>query len=82
MINKELEKIIISSTYGMPDERRNYTLSIINTLKTIDLYIQTIDTSKLNEIKSKNILSYVYDVILTLDEFVDKLENIKDSPNE
>ena len=78
----ELEKIILSSTYGVTDEKRNYLLSIINTLKTIDLYIQTIDTSKLNEIKSKHILSYVYDVILTLDEFVDKLENIKDLPNE
>lgn len=47
---------------------------IINNLKYMNNYFISIDTSKLNNEDKKQILSYVYDVIITLDKLVDELE--------
>lgn len=47
---------------------------IINNLKYMNNYFISIDTSKLNNEDKKLILSYVYDLIITLDDLVNELE--------
>ena len=74
-----IEKINKFSSYGLVLTDRD---RIINALINFIYKIKLIKTDELSKEDKKQILSYVYDVILTLDEFVDKLENIKDSPNE
>lgn len=74
-----MKKINKSSTYGLVRKEKIYA---INLLKCINYEIISINTDKLTEEESKEVLSYVYDLIITLDKLVDKLENIKDSPNE
>ena len=54
--------------------------SIITDLRIINYAIKSIKTDELSKEDKKQILSYVYDVIITLDELVNELE--KDSPNE
>lgn len=75
--NKELEKINQLSSYGLifTDKDR-----IINTLINFNYKITLINTNELSKEDKKQILSYVYDVIITLDDLVNELE--KDSPNE
>ena len=78
MNSKEtLEKINQLSSYGLifTDKDR-----IINTLINFNYKITLINTDELTKDDKKQILSYVYDVIITLDELVNELE--KDSPNE
>lgn len=53
---------------------------VINILKNMNYYIKLFDINNLNKEERKEILSYVYDVIITLDELVNELE--KDSSNE
>lgn len=74
--NKELEKIMNSSTYGL----RVVKYFIIGHLKYITYYLKSIKTEELTKEERKEILSYVYDLIITLDDLVNELE--KDSPNE
>ena len=76
MTNKELEKIMNSSTYGL----RVVKYFIIGHLKYITYYLKSIKTDELSKEDKKQILSYVYDVIITFDDLVNELE--KDSPNE
>ncbi len=83
--NKELEKIMNSSTYGL----RVVKYFIIGHLKYITYYLKSIKTEELTKEEKKEILSYVYDLIITLDDLVNELEKdnqneiiIKDSPNE
>ena len=54
--------------------------SIITDLRIINYAIKSIKTDELSKEDKKQILSYVYDVIITLDDLVNELE--KDSPNE
>ena len=78
MNSKEtLEKINKLSSYGLifTDKVR-----IINTLINFNYKITLINTDELTKDDKKQILSYVYDVIITLDELVNELE--KDTPNE
>ena len=74
---KSLEKIKQLSSYGLvvTDKDR-----IINTLRNFIFKIKSINTDELSKEDKKQILSYVYDVIITLDDLVNELE--KDSPNE
>ena len=76
MTTKELEKIMNSSTYGLIVEK----YYIIGHLKYITYYLKSIKTDDLSKEDKKQILSYVYDLIITLDDLVNELE--KDSPNE
>ena len=76
MTEEELEKIMNSSTY----ELRVVKYFIIGHLKYITYYLKSIKTDELSKEDKKQILSYVYDVIITLDDLVNELE--KDSPNE
>lgn len=76
MENKELEKIMNSSTY----ELRVVKYFIIGHLKYITYYLKSIKTEELTKEERKEILSYVYDLIITLDDLVNKLE--KDTQNE
>lgn len=76
MTNKELEEIMNSSTYGL----RVVKYFIIGHLKYISYYLKSIKTDELSKDDKKEILSYVYDLIITLDDLVNELE--KDSPNE
>ena len=78
MNSKEiLEKINKLSSYGLifTDKVR-----IINTLINFNYKITLINTDELTKDDKKQILSYVYDVIITLDELVNELE--KDNQNE
>ena len=75
--NKELEKINQLSSYGLIF---NDKVRIINTLINFNYKITLINTNELSKEDKKQILSYVYDVIITLDDLVNELE--KDSPNE
>ena len=78
MNSKEtLEKINQLSSYGLifTDKDR-----IINTLINFNYKITLINTDELSKEDKKQILSYVYDVIITLDDLVNELE--KDSSNE
>ena len=78
MNSKEtLEKINKLSSYGLifTDKDR-----IINTLINFNYKITLINTDELSKEDKKQILSYVYDVIITLDELVNELE--KDNQNE
>ena len=82
MNNKDLETMRIEkinqlSSYGLvfTDKDR-----IINTLINFNYKITLINTDELSKEDKKQILSYVYDVIITLDDLVNELE--KDSPNE
>ena len=78
MNSKEtLEKINKLLSYGLifTDKDR-----IINTLINFNYKITLINTDELSKEDKKQILSYVYDVIITLDDLVNELE--KDSPNE
>ena len=78
MNSKEtLEKINQLSSYGLilTDKDR-----IINTLINFNYKITLINTDELTKDDKKQILSYVYDVIITLDELVNELE--KDNQNE
>lgn len=78
MNSKEtLEKINKLLSYGLifTDKDR-----IINTLINFNYKITLINTDELSKEDKKQILSYVYDLIITLDDFVNELE--KDSPNE
>ena len=78
MNSKEiLEKINKLSSYGLifTDKDR-----IINTLINFNYKITLINTDELTKDDKKQILSYVYDVIITLDDLVNELE--KESPNE
>lgn len=72
-----LEKINKLSSYGLvfTDKDR-----IINTLINFNYKITLINTDELSKEDKKQILSYVYDLIITLDDLVNELE--KDSPNE
>ena len=76
MTTKELEKIMNSSTYGLSAEK----YFIIGHLKYMTHYLKSIKTDELSKEDKKQILSYVYDLIITLDDLVNELE--KDSPNE
>lgn len=85
MTTKELEKIMNSSTYGLSAEK----YFIIGHLKYINYYLKSLINHKLTKEERKEILSYVYDLIITLDDLVNELEKdnqneiiIKDSPNE
>lgn len=78
MNSKEiLEKINKLSSYGLifTDKDR-----IINTLINFNYKITLINTDELTKDDKKQILSYVYDVIITLDDLVNELE--KDNQNE
>ena len=48
--------------------------SIITDLKIINYAIKSIKTEELTKEDRKQILSYVYDVIITLDDLVNELE--------
>ena len=81
-----IEKINKLSSYGLvfTDKDR-----IINTLINFNYKITLINTDDLSKEDKKQILSYVYDLIITLDDLVNELEKdnqneiiIKDSPNE
>ncbi len=83
---KSLEKIKQLSSYGLVFTDRD---RIINTLINFNYKITLINTDELSKEDKKQILSYVYDVIITLDDLVNELEKdnqneiiIKDSPNE
>lgn len=78
-IKDSMKKINKSSTYGLVRKEKIYA---INLLKCINYEIISINTDKLTEEESKEVLSYVYDLILTLDKLVGKLENIKYTNNE
>ena len=78
MNSKEtLEKINKLLSYGLIF---NDKVRIINTLINFNYKITLINTDELTKDDKKQILSYVYDVIITLDDLVNELE--KDSPNE
>ena len=78
MNSKEtLEKINKLLSYGLIF---NDKVRIINTLINFNYKITLINTDELSKEDKKQILSYVYDVIITLDNLVNELE--KDSPNE
>ena len=78
MNSKEtLEKINKLSSYGLIF---NDKVRIINTLINFNYKITLINTDELTKDDKKQILSYVYDVIITLDDLVNELE--KDSSNE
>ena len=53
---------------------------IINILKNMNYYINLFDMSNLTKEDKKQVLSYVYDLIITLDDLVNELE--KDNENE
>ena len=74
---KSLEKIKQFSSYGLvfTDKDR-----IINTLINFNYKITLINTDELSKEDKKQILSYVYDVIITLDDLVNELE--KDNQDE
>ena len=76
-IKDTIKKINISSTYGLVRKDKNF---IIGQLKYITYYLKSIKTEELTKEERKEILSYVYDLIITLDDLVNELE--KDSPNE
>ena len=86
MKKSELEKIMNSSIYGIIVEKYH----IIEYLKYMNYYLNSIKTDELSKEDRKQILSYVYDLIITLDDLVNELEKdlqsneiiIKDSPNE
>ena len=80
--NKDLETMRIEKinkllSYGLIF---NDKVRIINTLINFNYKITLINTDELTKDDKKQILSYVYDVIITLDNLVNELE--KDSPNE
>ena len=78
MNSKEtLEKINKLLSYGLIF---NDKVRIINTLINFNYKITLINTDELSKEDKKQILSYVYDVIITLDDLVNELE--KDSSNE
>ena len=71
MNSKEtLEKIMNSSTYGL----RVVKYYIIGHLKYINYYIKSIKIEELTKEERKEILSYVYDLIITIDDLVNELE--------
>lgn len=72
-----IEKINKLSSYGLVLTDRD---RIINTLINFNYKIKTIKTDELSKEDKKQILSYVYDVIITLDDLVNELE--KDEQNE
>ena len=74
---KSLEKINQLLSYGLvfTDKDR-----IINTLRNFIYKIISINTDELSKEDKKQILSSVYDVIITLDDLVNELE--KDNQNE
>ena len=72
-----IEKINKLSSYGLVLTDRD---RIINTLINFNYKIKTIKTEELTKEEKEQILSYVYDVIITLDDLVNELE--KDSSNE
>ena len=81
-----IEKINKLSSYGLVFTDKDH---IINTLINFNYKITLINTDELSKEDKKQILSYVYDVIITLDDLVNELEKdnqneiiIKDSPNE
>ena len=74
---EELEKINQLLSYGLIF---NDKVRIINTLINFNYKITLINTDELTKDDKKQILSYVYDVIITLDDLVNELE--KDSSNE
>lgn len=74
---EELEKINKLLSYGLIF---NDKVRIINTLINFNYKITLINTDELTKDDKKQILSYVYDVIITLDDLVNELE--KDSSNE
>ena len=74
---EELEKINKLLSYGLIF---NDKVRIINTLINFNYKITLINTDELTKDDKKQILSYVYDVIITLDDLVNELE--KESPNE
>ena len=76
-IKESIKKINISSTYGLVRKDKNF---VIGQLKHITYYLKSIKTDELSKEDKKQILSYVYDLIITLDDLVNELE--KDSPNE
>ena len=76
MTTKELEKIMNSSTYGLSVDK----YFIIGHLKYINYYLKSLINHKLTKEERKEILSYVYDLIITLDDLVNELE--KDNQNE
>lgn len=76
MTEEELEKIMNSSTYGLSVDK----YLIIGHLKYINYYLKSLINHKLTKEERKEILSYVYDVIITLDDLVNELE--KDNQNE
>ena len=77
MTTKELEKIKQLSSYGLVFSDKD---RIINTLRNCIFKIKSINTDELSKEDKKQILSYVYDVIITLDDLVNELE--KDNQNE
>ena len=74
---KSLEKINQLSSYGLVFTDRD---RIINTLINFNYKITSIKTDVLSKEDKKQILSYVYDVIITLDDLVNELE--KDNQDE
>ena len=74
---KSLEKIRQFSSYGLVFTDRD---RIINTLRNFIFKIKSINTDELSKEDKKQILSYVYDVIITLDDLVNELE--KDNQDE
>lgn len=81
-----IEKINKISSYGLVF---NYRDRVINTLRNFIYKIKSIKIEELTKEERKEILSYVYDLIITLDDLVNELEKdnqneiiIKDSPNE
>lgn len=85
--NKELEKINQLLSYGLIFNEKDCIIlifndkdRIINTLINFNYKITSINTDELSKEDKKQVLSYVYDVIITLDDFVNELE--KDNQNE
>lgn len=76
MTKEELEKIMNSSTYGLSVEK----YFIIGHLKYMNYYLKSLINHKLTKEEKEQILSYVYDLIITLDYLVNELE--KDNQNE
>lgn len=72
-----IEKINKLSSYGLVLTDRD---RIINALINFIYKIKTIKTDELTKEEKEQILSYVYDLIITLDDLVNELE--KDSSNE
>lgn len=72
-----IDKINQLSSYGLVVDNRD---RIINTLINFIYKIKSIKTDELSNEDKKQILSYVYDVIITLDDLVNELE--KDNQNE